>query len=495
MTADIIADVTLSDRQTDISEQIKLRSVDGFPRIVHFRPIQNGAVIAGLRVARLNPQSLGQLQQVRSGTGEWTLTIPSDVKEVLLEVNYAVPHDRRQAEHTPWNMPIALLWAVGATQTDTTARIWSNTTIPRKITNLSPEWRELPVEVIPNRDAIPALSLAASSGELPLPPSVEARETNEPALVSIWVDRSLIQASGTDDGATHFRARFLLRKWLSPSLDVKLPGSIAGSTPEFLLDGSKISDAAQISDDLGTDRTFRIRLPDNGSGKSLTVDVIYQLPTVRDEMGEVVYSPPLLSNAAFASPTHWQITVPQGAIPLLTSGAIPEFHWRWHLSGFVPEANEPSSEESGNIRGDTVAARQTAPAQITIYRFPRAGFVAVCSVVLFFAILVLLSLPVGAVGPVLAVFSSLVGIAAILAPHATAQIAGACQPGIAAAVALLLILAAIRSYRRHRATYLPGFARIPIAPSGPAVPLPSSARNRPSGVGSAAAAPVAPAGG
>jgi hypothetical protein len=58
-----------------------------------------------------------------------------------------------------------------------------------------------------------------------------------------------------------------------------------------------------------------------------------------------------------------------------------------------------------------------------------------------------------------------------------------------------LIQAAARSYYKHRATHLPGFARISSDPSGSAVPLPSSTRSRPSGIGSANAAPVAPAGG
>ena len=59
----------------------------------------------------------------------------------------------------------------------------------------------------------PALVLAASGGEVPL--VLESRAADENAAVAVWVDRGLVQA-WTDDGATRYRARFLLRRWLAP---------------------------------------------------------------------------------------------------------------------------------------------------------------------------------------------------------------------------------------------------------------------------------------
>jgi hypothetical protein len=492
MTADIVADVVLSDRQIEITEQIKLRSVDGFPRSIRIHSLHNDAVIAGLK-SKLTPQAVGPIHP--SHAGGWTLSVPPDVREILLEVNYAVALDRRLAEQASWNLSIPLLAPVGATHTDTAVRIWSNTTSPRKISNSSREWRELPVEVVPNRDTIPSLFIASSSGESPLSPVVEVRETSEASNVNIWVDRTLIQAWGTDDGSTHYRARLHLRKWLAPSLEIKLPGLIAGTNPEFLLDGSKVMDVTIVKENQGTDREFRIRLPGLYPGKSLTVEILYQLPTSWDELRQVVYSPPLLANASYASPARWQITVPSGTVPLLTTGAIPEFHWHWGVLGFAPIANEQSNDEPPNVKGDVVTARQLTPGPIAVYRFAHIPFVVVCSVLLFAVIFLLPRLPVGALGLVIAVLGCVAGILALLLPHAAAQVAGASQPGVAFAIAVLLGLAAIRSYYRHRITHLPGFTRMPIEPSGTSAPVPSSARNRPSGIGSAGAVPVAPAGG
>jgi hypothetical protein len=490
ITAEINADVTLSDRQTLISEQIRLKAVDSLPRIVRFRPSQSGLTIAGLKAAK------GQLLS-QQGHSEWTLAIPPETKEVSLEITYAIPHDRRQADQTVWNLPIGLLWPVGATQTDSTVHIWSNATTPRKMTNHSTDWRELTPEPVKNRDVIPSLVLEASGGEVPL--VVEVAEMSEPSAVSVWVDRSSIVAWGTEDGTTHYRARYRLHKWLGPTVEIRLPASVGGSTPEFLGDGLKIADAQLIPGSSGSERVYRIPV-DAFTGRNFTLEVRYQIPAERGDIGESVYIPVQISNAAFASPIRWQIAVPQGMIPLLARGAVPEFHWRLLAGGLLPVPVRSSdddyySDESNISLGDSVTARQASPAPIVIYRFPRNGFVILCSVAFFLAFLSLTRLPISVIGPLVALLSLLIGISAIILPHVTAQIAGACQPGLALAIVVLLTLAAVRSYYRHRASHLPGFARVPASPSGVAAPLPSSTRSRPSGVGSVSAAPVAPAGG
>lgn len=489
MTAEISAEATLADHQTQISEQIRLRSVDGLPRMVRLHPAPNGITIAGLKVAK------GQVQS-QPGSPEWTIAIPPETKELLVDLSYAIPLDRKLLDQTSWNLPIGLLWPVGATQTDTTVRIWSNTTNSRKITNLSMDWRELPTEPAVNREVIPSLVLAASSSEIPL--VVEAREISDQSSVAVWVNRASIQAWGSEDGATHYRARFLIQKWLGPAIEVRLPIASVASTCEFLADGLRIADITPIADIPGKNRVFRVHL-DTFVGKSVLLEVRYQLPVDRGEIGEEVYIPAQISNASYATPIRWLITVPHGMIPLLTSGATPEFHWRLLTGGLVPVPVRSSEDdhfvgESINTQGDSVTTRQAIPAPIIIYRFPRNGFVMLCSVVFLFTFLVLTRLTLAAIGPTVAILGLLTGIAAILFPHAAAQVAGACQPGLALALVVLLSQAAIRSYYRHRANHLPGFARTPIEPSGPKLPLPSSTRGKPSGTGSALATPVAPTG-
>ncbi len=490
MTAEINADVTLSDHQTAIVEQIKLRATEGLPRLVRFRVAHSGVVIAGLKVAK------GQLQR-QTSPEEWTLALPTDTKEVFLDISYAIAHDRHPIEQPKWNLPIAIVWPIGATQSDTTVRFWSNTSTPRKLANLTKDWRELTVEPVLNRDVIPSLALAAAGSELPL--VVEAREIDVLSSTSVWVDRATIQAWGTEDGGTHYRARFLLHKWVGPTVDVRIPGSVANPGPEFFGDGLRIVDVTPTPESSWNERAYRISL-EPFAGKSMTLEVRYQTPPANAEIGEAVYWPAQIANAALASPTRWQVTVSHGTIPIFIGGATPEFHWRLLSRGLLPvpvrsTEDEHYSEESNTNQEDSITARQTFPAPITIYRFPRNGLVILCSVTLFFVFLLLIRLPSMAIGIGIAVLGFMTGSMAILFPHATAQIAGACQPGLVLAIVVVLVQAAIRSYRRHRTAHLPGFSRFPIELSGLANAPPSSTRSRPSGVGSVGAAPVAPTGG
>ena len=140
--------------------------------------------------------------------------------------------------------------------------------------------------------------------------------------------------------------------------------------------------------------------------------------------------------------------------------------------------------------------RQAAPAAVRLYRVSRTGFVIFCSAVAFILVLVLSRLPGVALGPVVAVVGAALGVSAVMLPHPAAHVAGAAQPGLAGAVRGLVGLALARLSYRRRVTRLPGFARsVPVEPAAEAPVVPSSARKRPSVVGSSGAAPVAPAGG
>src|SRR5581483_1860981 len=216
LTADVRADVTVQDRQVVVNEVIKLRSPDGFLRGVRFR----GPGAAGLK-------SQPALDAI--GPGEWALLPMPDTKELTVSLNYAVHIGHSADDHAAWKVPAGLVWPVGASRAEATVRAWSNTVIPRTLTNLSPGWRELPVEPVPERGALPALVLAATGSEAPL--ALEAREVTAGAAVAVWVDRALIQASATDNRTTSYRARFLLRRWLAPAIEVRLPVPLTGPNP------------------------------------------------------------------------------------------------------------------------------------------------------------------------------------------------------------------------------------------------------------------------
>ena len=192
LTADVRADVTLFDRQILVQQTIRLRSPDGLPRPLRFR---GPPTAAGVRVQ----PSQTPLESL--GPGEWRLTVPPDTKEITLKIDFGIPLPTQPADDRgPRQMPVGLLWPATAVRADTIVRVWSNTVSGRTLTNLSTGWRELPIEPVADRDALPALALVASGGEAPL--VLESREADEASAVAVWVDRGLIQAWAVEDGAT-----------------------------------------------------------------------------------------------------------------------------------------------------------------------------------------------------------------------------------------------------------------------------------------------------
>jgi hypothetical protein len=457
LTAEVRADVTLGERQMVVAQQIRLRSAEGLPRLIRFRGPREAARVQATRPAVFDP----------AGSGEWTVTAPEG-KDFTLSVTFAVPlPPRPDGESAAWDIPVGLLWPAGATRSDVTVRVWSGAATGWVLTAASPGWRELPAEPAPDRDALPALTLGAAGEQVLV---LSARPAADPAAVAVWVERGLVQAWGTDDGPTSYRGRFLVRRWLTPSVEVRLPGPLAGPNPEFLRDGLKV-DAVPVPEG-GPGRSFRVPLPEAKPGAAVVIEVRYQLPAAR-QTGEAVYHPPLLPAAAFTGPVRWQITVPGTSVPLLTGGAAPEFRWRLRPTGLTPApaaaadeldrwfrgGDEAAGGSGPDAAGEAVTARQVRPAAVTVYRAPRVALVIACSVTAFVVVLVLWRLPGAIVGPAVAVVAGGLGVAAVLVPHAAAQAAGACQPGLAAALVALVVVAVARASYRRRVTRLPGFSR------------------------------------
>jgi hypothetical protein len=319
---DLRADVTLFDRQLVVQQVVRLRSPDGLPRQIRFLGPQ---AAAGVRVPS------AQLALEPAGPGEWKLNVPADAREFTLTVSFAISIAERAADdRAPWRVPVGLLWPAAATRVDATVRVWSSTVRGHALVNVSPDWRELPIEPVADRDALPVLALAASGAETPL--VLEANEVEGGSAVGVWIDRGLVQAWSADDGATRYRARFLLRRWLTPAVEVRLPGPPTGPTPEFYRDGQKV-EAVRIMD--GSDgRSYRIPLPEARPGRSTLIEARYQLRAGGE--GESEYYPPALPAAAFAGPLRWHVTVPPGSVPLLSAGAAPEIRWGFRNGLLAP---------------------------------------------------------------------------------------------------------------------------------------------------------------
>jgi hypothetical protein len=480
---------------------VKVRSPDGFGRPVRFRGPADTRGLAPKPV-RLDPQ----------GPGEWAVTAAEGAKELDLELTYALPLPGRGAEDRARATAIGLIWPVGTTHVEAHARVWAGGR-GRTVAVLPGAWRELPAEPAPDRDALPVATLAGTGADLPI--TLDVRDPPDAAAVT--VDRATVRAWAGDTGPTSYQARFLLRRWLTGSVEVRLPGPLAGSTPEVLLDGRTVGVAPTADPADPAARVFRVPLPETRPGRAPTavLEVRYQLPANRGPWGDVLYLPPRLPAAAFAEPVRWHVTGPPGTLPLLTGAAWADQRWRWRNGLYAPVAGETADEldrwfrdgaevnDSATVAAEVLAARQPNAGPLRVCHVPRAGLILVCSVLVFLVELLLTRLPRRWVPPALTVLGGLVAAGAVLYPQPAAQAVGAAEPGQAAAVLAFAVMLAVRWYHRHRVTHLPGFTRtrpLPDPSAGtvvPALPAPSG-RSRPLANGStgtaAAAGPVAPSG-
>ncbi|MCI0705406.1 MAG: hypothetical protein L0241_30465 [Planctomycetia bacterium] len=500
VSADIRAEITLGDRQLVIVQTVRLRSPDGFPKPVKFRGPPD---MIGLKAKpQLDPQP----------GGTWTFTPPPAEKEATLHVSFAIPLPKR-TDDGPWPLSVSLLWPTDATRTEATVRVWVNSVAGRTVSTSASGWRELPPEPTSEREALPALTLSASA-EHPL--ILEVREApTDSGAVAVWVERTAIEAWPTEDGATGYRARFRLQRWLTPGVELWLPGSLAGPNPTARVDGQRV-DLQPLGEAEGG-RKFRVMLPEGTTGRAVVLEVRYHLSGPRQAIGEAIYSPPRLIASAYSGPVRWLITEPADAAPLLLSGrARPEINWRWRGGIFAPTAatrdeldrwfqagNESDSTASAQTPtdGERLAARQTSPEPVRVARVPWLALVIVCSVAVFIVVVVLTWLPTSAVGVVVALIGGAFGVGVVLYPQPAAQVVAASQPGLAIGLVAVAVQAIVRGYVRHRVKHLPGFSRtLPeLATSTGSAPQPAppgaaSIRSRPGSTGSPAPTPIAPSG-
>lgn len=459
LTADVRAEVVVHETQVVVSQRIGLRSLEGIPHSIRFQ----GAAEA---------KSLPPFDPL--GPGVWSYSTTGDVKEASIKFEFAIPLPPRPADGTPRKLPIALVLPTGASRTDSVVRVWMSSSTGRTVMAEPGAWRELPPEPVPERDALPALTLAGSGSDLPLVLGIADAESG---AATVWVDRCLLQASTGDDGIS-YRARFLLRRWLSDAVEVSLPEALAGTVPEVYLDEPPRRANATVSSS-GSERVLRVSLPEARPGRGVVLDIRFKLPNVTGEEAVYVAPRPI---AAFAGPVRWQVTGPSGTVPLVLGGRT-EQRWRTRYGMVMPlpAASEDlekwfqtgTGDGTGAGSADAVVVRMTGPDSLQVFHVPRLNLVIGCSVGFLILGLLVARLPGGIAGPLVALVAGAAAIAAVLYPQPAAQCASAAGPGAAALVLVLIVQTATRWYYRQRVTYLPGFSR-----TRPEATAPSSTGNR-----------------
>jgi hypothetical protein len=501
VSAAVRADVSVGDRQVDVAQVVKLRAPDGWPRPLKLRgPADATGLSARIEVPGA-PARAAALDAPAAGV--WTLAPPADAKEATLRLSYALPLPAPAPAGGPLAAPAGLLWAADAARTDAHVRVWVNSVAGRTVAGPAAGWRELPPEPAPDRDALPALTLAASA-ERPLVLEVRADAADGGAAVE--VRRALIEAGPTGDGPIGYRARFRIERWLTPAVEVGLP---AGAAVTATLDGAA-APVVPVGEGDGGAR-YRVALPEAAPGRTVVLELLYTLPGLRGAFADTLYTPPRLAGAAFAG-VRWLVTEPPGSAPLVLSGGRTELRWRGRDVTYAPAAPtraavdrwfvfgtdpDPTDAATG-AEGESVLVHQAVPDAVRVARGPWLVLVTGCSLAVVLAFLALAWLPATAAGLFVASLGGVFGACAVLYPQVAAQAVAAGQPGAAVGLAAVAVVALIRWDARRRVTHLPGFTRTPPGPRGddgaggtPAVP--PSARGRPGSSGGTPA-PVAPSG-
>jgi hypothetical protein len=449
LTAQVQADVTVQDGQIHVLERVQLHAPDGFDRPVRFQGIE---AARGLKAAPALDLT---------DPAEWAATFASDQKDVTIQLEYALPAPA-QAGPGPWQWPVGLVWPLGITRTESLVRVWAGTAAARVAGAGEGSWRMLPPEPVVGRESLPVLSLAGFGDELPL--TLRMAEADSAHAVAVWVDRGLLQVWMADDGTAGCRARFLLSRWLNDSIEFRLPDSLGSTLPDVLIDGRR---AEPLAGATGAARAVRVRLPRAESARTVVVELRYLLNLGDTESG-VLFMPPW-PDAAATGPVRWQVTAPPGQIPLLLGGRRIEQTWGFHRGLLQPAGTSTdalerwfqSGAEPGGGAGalESVTVRLAGSESIRLVHVPRLGLVVACSIALLIAGLIILRLPAGLSGVLVALFGGALAAAGILFPQPAGQIAAAALPGLVALILVMGSMAAVRWYQRRRITYLPGFAR------------------------------------
>lgn len=468
LTADVRAEIVVHDSQIVVTQRVALRSAEGLPRSVRFQ-------------SAIELKGLAPFDFVSPGV--WTYSSTGEVKEANVKFEFAVPLPRPSADGSPRKVPIALVLPMGTTRSETLARVWVSSGAGRSVAIDLGAWRELAPEPSVDRDLLPALTLAGSGSDLPL--MLEIREAPETGAAAVWVERGLLQASVGDEG-TSFRARFLLRRWLSESVEIRLPDSLASVVPEVYLDEPPKRAHAILSTSASGVRSLRVSLPEAKPGRSIVLDLRYQLPNSAGEDG-VVYAAPQ-PVAAFAGPVRWHVMGPAGTVPLAVGGGRAEQRWRTRFGVLVPvsaSADElekwlqvGNGEDLNSGPAEALVVRVNGAEPITVAHVSRLNLVIGCSVAALLLGLLASRLPSVALGPIVAAFAGVVAVGAVLYPQPASQLAAAAEPGLAALVLVLAFQTATRWYYRQRVTYLPGFARLRPEAAGTASTSGGSQPNR-----------------
>jgi len=299
-------------------------------------------------------------------------------------------------------------------------------------------------------------------------PTLLLRLDRSPSLLAaVVVDRALVQVKVEDDGLEVYVVRFRLSKVHTQGIDIRLPALAAVHSLKAKINGEESKPSIR-------DGKAHVPIPAKLVGQPVELELAYQLPRNQPEpegLWQTILHPPEILGNVFLGRVRWQVTVPEGWVPVTAGADIHlEQSWGWH--GWLP-APEPSQDigqleewlteqpNRSTVLPSLVCSRTTLE-PLRLLRMPRQAWFLACSGVLLLVCLGLYFAPLSHYG--FWMIAALLGLgvvaAGVLWPAVLPTVLYGCQPGALVLAVLLGFQWMLQQRYRRQVVFLPGFKRL-----------------------------------
>jgi hypothetical protein len=303
-----------------------------------------------------------------------------------------------------------------------------------------------------------------------------------------------------EEGAQHYRARFLVSKLSSDHLNIKFPAPAANVIRAISLNNKRIDDWLPSATD---NRAIRLRVRPSLYEQPVILELKYELPTAvtqGDRIGQTTLFPPEIEGASFQGRVRWQLALTSGEVVLVEGPHVqPEYRWEFRNGLLTPEPGAGTEDLERWLTNDKVTTPPHAASvvfwrtllePVHVWHFPRLLWLLLCS-----ASVLVIGLGLSLVSLSRLTFWFLIALVAIAAlaagvlwPSFLAPIMYGAQPGLVVLFVVLALQWILQERYRRQVVFMPGFTRLKsnssLIVSNPARPREPSTVDAPATSGS-----------
>ncbi|QVL30565.1 hypothetical protein KIH39_17115 [Telmatocola sphagniphila] len=327
-----------------------------------------------------------------SAAGDFVLPISTtNTKEAVFRFSYEIPLPDPKSDESSQSLSldsVPIFWLEAEGRTNTDVRFWydSTSTIEWDLNTMQAEnhlWEAAPYEIVPERENLPIKVLRSVAPGADLSFELVPRQGSG-IQTRVWIDRIFAQ-SQMPDRQQRNRVRFLVRRWLTRTIDFQLPSD--ASDLEILLNGKSF----EVTPPANDPNRVQIEMPAWKPDRSAVIEFRYNRPG--RVLGLADWQLPIPLGRVSVGPCRWQIALPGRALPMAWSEAIFEESWslrpglpfpvaarglqeleRWFTSG-----EEPTEAAGWQLDEAGITARQNTLDDLQVLLLPRYGTLMILS--------------------------------------------------------------------------------------------------------------------